>query len=371
MMNDRLLFAGLCSFVLGLMLTPIVRQIARRRALLDQPNDRSSHAIPVPRVGGFAIVLGTVLGAFVAVQYIDWRLSLLGLASILLALTGLYDDILPLSPVQKYAPQLIAAILASIALTPEFVMRLPFATYQIDGIDASVISAIWIMTFINVFNFMDGVDGLAAGAGALIAFGVLMLTSGAGAFMLLPLAGALLGFLCWNSNPASIFMGDVGSQFVGYVLAIGVLHWPDRSVDILAVAIIFAPLLFDTGVTLVRRLINGENIFRAHRNHLYQRLSRLGYSHRAIANLYYLLCAVSLLVTVGYLRGTSFQRGVSIVALLTLLISYAYVVSLLEKGAIASSWIMPSTPINPSHEHSTIDSNNLHSKRIRMKEILK
>jgi Fuc2NAc and GlcNAc transferase len=341
-LNDRLLLAGLCSFVLALVLTPVVRKIARQRAILDLPNDRSSHAIPVPRVGGTAIVLGTVLGAFAAVQYVDWRLALLGVASLILAVMGLYDDLRPISVIQKYVPQIVATVIAVIALDPAFHVTLPFLSFNIDGIAASVVAAIWIVAFINVLNFMDGIDGLAAGSGALIAFGVLMLTSGAGAFMLLPLAGALLGFLVWNIEPSSIFMGDAGSQFVGYVLAVGVLHWPEKRVDPVAMIIIFAPLLFDTGLTLIRRLLTGKNIFQAHREHLYQRLSGLGYSHRAVANLYYLLCAMSLLVTVGYLEGTPVLKVIATVTLLAVLVAYAIGVTMLEAGRLANEWLMPS-----------------------------
>jgi UDP-GlcNAc:undecaprenyl-phosphate GlcNAc-1-phosphate transferase len=342
-MNERLLVAGLCAFLISLMLTPIVRLIARRRSALDQPNDRSSHAVPVPRLGGIAVVTGTIAGGLVAIQYVDLRIVLTGCAGVLLATIGFVDDLRPISPLQKYVAQVIAAVLAAFTLEPTLAVNMFDYEIRFNGLPANLIATVWILVIINVLNFMDGIDGLAAGVGAVIGFAIPALTNGAGAFMLLPLATALLGFLAWNTSPASIFMGDVGSQFVGLVLAVGALHWPAGDVRLVPVLIIFAPLLFDTGFTLLRRLYLHQNIFRAHRTHLYQRLVAIGYTHRGVANLYYCMTAISLGLAVAFVNSST---GVQVIIISFLAASgalYVFIVERLERADVLWDFLLPSS----------------------------
>lgn len=341
--NERVLIATLCAFALALILTPVVRQFAHRRSVLDQPNDRSSHVIPVPRLGGIPIVIGTGLGGLIAAQYIDWGLALIAAAGVLMAMTGLIDDVHPITVPQKYAAQVIAAILAAFAIEPTLAVNVFEYEVRFNGLTANILAAFWILAFINVLNFMDGIDGLVAGVGAIIGFAIPALTSGAGAFMLLPLAGALLGFLAWNTSPASIFMGDVGSQFVGFVLAAGALHWPQGDVRIIPVLIVFSPLLFDTGYTLLRRLYQRQNIFRAHRTHLYQRLVTVGYTHRGVANLYYCMTAVSLAVAVTFMNSNTPVQTLLLAFMSVSGVVYIIAVNRLEKDAITWKFMLPSS----------------------------
>jgi UDP-GlcNAc:undecaprenyl-phosphate GlcNAc-1-phosphate transferase len=284
----------------------------------------------------------------IAIQYIDLRIAMIGLAGAFLALAGFIDDVEPISPAQKYVPQVIGSLLAAFALEPTLAGEFLFLQVNLHGNVANLLAALWIVSFINVLNFMDGIDGLAAGVGAILGIAIPALTNGAGAFMLLPLAAALLGFLAWNTNPASIFMGDVGSQFVGLVLAVGALHWPAGDVQMVPVLIVFAPLLLDTGFTLIRRLVNGQNIFRAHRTHLYQRLVSIGYTHRGVANLYYFMTAISLALGVAYMRADPTTQLLLVVLMVVLGASYIFVVDRLERGTLKWGFLMPSSGLMPS-----------------------
>jgi UDP-N-acetylmuramyl pentapeptide phosphotransferase/UDP-N-acetylglucosamine-1-phosphate transferase len=342
-LNERLLVAGLCAFLISLVLTPIVRLIARRRSALDQPNDRSSHAIPVPRLGGIAVVTGTVGGGLVAIQYVDLRIALIGCAGVLLAAIGFVDDLKPISPLQKYVAQVTAALASAFAVAPTLAVNLFDFEVRFNGLSANLVAALWILVIINALNFMDGIDGLAAGVGAIVGFAIPALTNGAGAFMLLPLAAALLGFLAWNTSPASIFMGDVGSQFVGLVLAVGSLHWPAGDVRLVPVLIIFAPLLFDTGYTLLRRLYLRQNIFRAHRTHLYQRLVAIGYTHRGVANLYYCMTAISLGLAVAFVNSRTVFQIIIISFLAASGALYVIIVDRLERSDVIWDFLLPSS----------------------------
>jgi UDP-GlcNAc:undecaprenyl-phosphate GlcNAc-1-phosphate transferase len=329
---EKLLIATIGAFVVALVMTPIVRELAKRKSLLDQPNHRSSHSIPVPRLGGVALVPATLLGVALLIDEVDWRIAALAVGALVMAGTGFFDDLKSISALQKYAPQLLAAGLAAWALQPDFHIELPFVHVHVTGVMAALVAAFWITAFINAYNFMDGIDGMAGGVGMITAIGLIMLTSGNALFMVVPLAASLAGFLAWNANPASIFMGDGGSQFVGFILAVGALYWPSFDVGAVPLLIVFAPFIFDTGFTLVWRAWNRMNIFRAHRTHLYQRLTALGFSHRGVANLYWGATGACLMLAAGYQATGPFGQVVILAVLILAAFSYASLVSGAERG---------------------------------------
>jgi len=278
--------AMLLAFAVALAVTKAGEVVSRRRGLLDVPNDRSSHLVPTPRIGGAGIIAGVTAGVLAAGGWREIETLLVLAAAGVLGLVGLADDLGRSSLIGKYAAQLVGSAIVAIALTPSLVLGVGDASLTIDGAAGAVLTVLWLTAVINAFNFVDGIDGML---GALVVvFGV----AGAGLVgpgadvQLLVVAAASLGFLAWNHAPASIFMGDVGSQFLGLWVGASLLQPSGRSVEVVPLAILLGVVLFDTGLTLGRRMAAGKNLFAAHREHLYQRLVATGRSHRTVTAAY-------------------------------------------------------------------------------------
>ncbi|MEB3266334.1 MAG: glycosyltransferase family 4 protein [Cyanobacteriota bacterium] len=260
---------ALATWLLLQGLIPLLRQ-----RLLDTPNARSSHRVPTPRGGGLAFVLvgcpAVPLAAVVLGQGPLPASAWLPLVCGPLALVGLLDDRLDLPAGLRYGVQVLTAVaLLALAALPLPAWGLPVVLVAITAV-------------INFVNFMDGLDGLVAGCAAvLIAAAALLL----GAPWLGALVGTLLGFLLVNWSPARVFMGDVGSTFLGAVIAGLVLQLRDPA---LALGLLLAglPLLGDALLCVLRRWRAGQRVFQAHRLHLFQRLHQAGWSHRRVALLY-------------------------------------------------------------------------------------
>jgi UDP-N-acetylmuramyl pentapeptide phosphotransferase/UDP-N-acetylglucosamine-1-phosphate transferase len=275
-----LLVAGVVNWLL---LRTLIPQLRRR--LLDQPNARSSHRQPTPRGGGVAFVLVAVLTSLIALGSGGRSATAaLPLISLPLALVGLLDDRHNLPASWRYGVQLATA-LGLIPLSP-----LPFSWLALPLV------LIGITAVINVTNFMDGLDGLVAGCMA-VALSALTLKLGA-PWPLWALVGALLGFLLWNWSPAKVFMGDVGSTFLGAVfggLVLQAPNWPEA----LGLLLVATPLLADACLCVPRRLLAGQPVFMPHRLHLYQRLHQAGWPHSRVASLYIAATAASALALLG------------------------------------------------------------------------
>jgi len=251
--------AALFTWVLLAWLVPRLR-----RSWLDQPNGRSSHRRPTPRGGGIAfVVIGSAGAALQA--------GPLPLLALPLALVGLRDDRHGLPAWVRYGVQLATAAALLVAAWPGW---LPWAL--------APLVLIAITAIINFINFTDGLDGLVAACMAVnFAAAALVLP----APWLWPLVGALLGFLLWNWSPARVFMGDVGSTFLGAVFA-GVLLLAADWRQALGLLLVATPLLADACVCVLRRLAAGHRVFEAHRLHLYQRLHQAGWPHGRVAATY-------------------------------------------------------------------------------------
>jgi UDP-N-acetylmuramyl pentapeptide phosphotransferase/UDP-N-acetylglucosamine-1-phosphate transferase len=304
--------AGGISFLVAGALVPVLVSFAVGRNLLDLPNLRSSHEVPTPRLGGVAIMLGTWLGFALLLPKGAWPLLV---AATLIWAAGLADDLSDLHFGMKAAAQTLVASGLLLFYPPWVLSDAPGAW----GIAAFAVGVLWIVALSNAFNFMDGIDGFIGGVALVNALFLGALAGEAGAF-LPALAGATAGFLVWNINPASIFLGDSGAYFLGFGLAAVALYAPvpgDRwtPLGFLAGALVFTPLLFDTAYTLVRRLRTGagKNIFSAHREHIYQRITPTTEMHRRTSNLYYGASVVAgfaaLLVARG---GTSTLAGIAL-----------------------------------------------------------
>lgn len=279
--------AGGVSFLVALALVPLLVKFAVGRNLLDVPNLRSSHAVPTPRLGGVAILAGTWAGAALLGLEEAWPLLF---AATLVWFVGLLDDLRNLHFGTKAAAQTIVAAGLLLLYPPPLLSDAP----NILKVLVFAVGLFWLAALSNAFNFMDGIDGLVGGAAVVGALFLVPLAGGAdagtGAF-LPALAGAAAGFLVWNVGPASIFLGDSGSYFLGFSLAAATLYAPPPAgwspLPFLAGVLVFTPLLFDTAYTLLRRLKAGKNVFSAHREHIYQRITPSPAMHRRTSNLYY------------------------------------------------------------------------------------
>ena len=275
---------------------------AAARGAVDIPNARSSHSRATPRGGGIAIAAVTAGAAAVAcLLHPESVRPVLGVILPALVIAGVswLDDVRSLPNRIRFAVHLACAIAAVAALGPVQEVSLGSFGSVAFGAAAWPLTLLWIVGLTNAFNFMDGIDGIAgvtaAISAAAIAAAAAAFTSPAVGGVAAAFAAAACGFLSCNWHPAKIFMGDVGSAFCGFVLAVLPLALPSAAVPT-AVAVAAAalwPFIFDTAFTLVRRLRRRENIFQAHRSHLYQRLVIDGWSHRSVSMLYGALSALA------------------------------------------------------------------------------
>lgn len=269
------------SFLLSLLSIAVIKQTFGQ-FWLDIPNPRSSHLQPTPRSGGLGFILASAttqwLAQFLNSGLADAGLSVGWLLLVPLILTGLLEDRQGVPASIRYLIQLGTA--ASITAYFGSFCQPWLAPWGISGLAiASLLTVIGISALINFYNFMDGLDGLVAGVSAVqLVFLALALHQPALGLTV----AALLGFLYWNWSPAKIFMGDTGSTTLGALIAIALLRGGGSLQTWLALPVTL-PLVGDATYTLIRRLLQGENIFKAHRHHLYQRLHQAGWSHAQVA----------------------------------------------------------------------------------------
>ena len=277
---------ALVAFGIALAVTKLAEIVSRRRGLLDVPNDRSSHATPTPRIGGVGIIAGVVSGWLIAGGWQATEHVALMVAAGLLALVGLADDLGRSSLLGKYLAQLVGAGAVAIAIGPHLLIDALGVQLELEGLTATLAATLWLTALTNAFNFLDGIDGMLGSLTVVVSSFGIALVSPETAPNLVVAAGAALGFLAWNRPQASIFMGDVGSQFLGLWVGGSLLMQPTGATNVVPVLILCGLILLDTGLTLIRRISEGKNIFAAHREHMYQRLATAGTSHSRVTALY-------------------------------------------------------------------------------------
>jgi UDP-N-acetylmuramyl pentapeptide phosphotransferase/UDP-N-acetylglucosamine-1-phosphate transferase len=276
MNNNKPLFSLLVIFIgyiLTFGLTGWVCRLLIKRSLLDIPNDRSSHKMPVPRGGGLALLVLLIPAAFGAIWMIDGNTQHTGLvlALVLLAAVSWADDTRHINPGVRLGVHLLAAYLGTLSFMSNETIFQGVLPLWLDRA-FTVIAWAW---FINLYNFMDGIDGITASESIAIALGVSLIMIVAdiadpyAVFLSLVLMGQCLGFLTHNWHPAKIFLGDVGSVPLGYMTGFLLVTLAVRGYPAAAVIL---PLyyLVDSGVTLIRRIARGEKPWKAHREHFYQ-----------------------------------------------------------------------------------------------------
>ena len=311
---SSLLVVATGSFLACLMLTPLVRNAFLRRGILDRPDGaRKLHAHAVPRIGGIPILASYAAGLGAAAWgrdgFGDGRLELLfklGVPAGIIFVTGLLDDLRGLRPWQKLAGQLAGAVWAVWA----GVRIAAVAGHPLGPAAGAVLTMVWLVGCINAFNLIDGLDGLASGMGLFSALTIfvaaLLYGDHALALSTLPLCGALAGFLRYNFNPASVFLGDCGSLTIGFLLGCYGVIWSQKSATLLGMTaplIALAIPLLDVVLSVVRRWLRGQPIFGGDRNHIHHRLLGRGLTHRRVVLVLYLVCgiyaALSLLASLG------------------------------------------------------------------------
>jgi Fuc2NAc and GlcNAc transferase len=289
-MVNEVAIVALGVFASSLLLTQWVRRLALARGLLDVPNVRSSHQVPTPRGGGLAIVLASVAGFILlgCVHLADGKLitALVG-GGVAVAIVGFVDDHRPLPAGLRLAMHVAAAVwaLAWLGGLPPLRIGQHVVGLGVAGYVLGVLGIVWTL---NLFNFMDGIDGIAASEAVFVAGGgaLLALVSGLSAAVIgadLVFGAACCGFLVYNWPPARIFMGDVGSGYVGFVMAVLALAVTRQDSSAAWQWLILGGIFFvDATVTLLRRVARGERAQDAHRSHAYQWLSRRWKSHRRV-----------------------------------------------------------------------------------------
>lgn len=269
-------------FSMSLILTFLVRQIALKNNIIDNPNERSSHKTPTPRGGGLAIAITWFggLGYLFLSDQIPQNLFFALLSGIILAIVSLIDDIYNLKPIIRIIAQALSAA-GALFFLDGFNMSFIQNQYLFYLVNFGVfIGIIW---FINLFNFLDGIDAYASQEAILVSLGVFFVT---GFPVMGLLIAAVLGFLFWNWPKAKIFMGDVGSTQLGFILiVIGIYHHNLQELSIVEWLILTAIFWFDATITLLRRWKNKEKLSVAHKKHAYQRLVQKGFSHLKV-NIY-------------------------------------------------------------------------------------
>jgi UDP-N-acetylmuramyl pentapeptide phosphotransferase/UDP-N-acetylglucosamine-1-phosphate transferase len=268
------------------------------QSIVDRPNQRSLHQNPIPRIGGLAVLCG-ILAGWIGLDYPHLRILLLTI--FMLALISVVDDLKSLPAWQRFLVHFLAASIGVIGLSggqPWLICVL------------AILAIVWMT---NLFNFMDGSDGLAGG---MALFGFLFLAVRAAwagdtvfASLNLVVASSALGFLWFNFHPARVFMGDTGSIPLGFLAGlVGFAGWESGVWPFWFPLLVFSPFIVDATVTLLRRLVRGEKVWQAHREHYYQRLILLGHGHRNTALLEYaLMIAAGLSALWGALQSTSTQ----------------------------------------------------------------
>ena len=299
--------AAFCASYLGV---AYLRRWAARRHLLDLPNARSSHTQPTPRGGGLAIVLCTLaalwLLLFLTQQPITRAVAAYTAGAILIATISWFDDIHSLSSGLRFGVHGLAALLIVLGIGSWHLVALPVIGSVPLGWLGILLTFFWIIAFTNFYNFMDGIDGLAALQAVIAGLAWLIIGLWLGSYVVLALglllAAASIGFLLHNWSPARIFMGDVGSATLGFIFAVLPLmaHNAEPRLAVISVVVVW-PFVFDASFTLLRRLRRGENIFQAHRSHLYQRLVIAGYTHRSVTVLYGTWALISCAAAVSWL----------------------------------------------------------------------
>lgn len=304
----EIIYMTVVSFLFVLAIIPFIKIVANHIGAIDIPNERKVHKMNIPRLGGLGMYCGFIAG-YTIFGEMSIKMNAILIGSIIIIITGIVDDINPVPAKIKLIFQVIAASI--VALYGEILLKdlSAFGIYINFGSLSYIITIIFIVGIINCINFIDGLDGLAAGLSSIyfITIGIVIVVwkknFGLDAIITFIMLGSTLGFLCHNFNPAKIFMGDTGSMFLGYMIAvIALLGFKNVTLTTLLVPIaLLAIPIIDTFFAILRRLINHKPITMPDKSHLHHQLLNLGLSHRNVVLVIYLLEIVFATATLIYM----------------------------------------------------------------------
>lgn len=295
----RVALSLLCAAVLSFAATPLVKMFAQKIGAMDVPKDeRRMHHVPIPRMGGLAIFLAFLVSTLLFLK-IDKEVQGILLGAVIIVILGVLDDILTLKALPKFLVQILAAVIVVLHdCRIEFFMGFSLSPWL-----SYTVSVIWIVAITNAVNFIDGLDGLAAGvsaisAGAMLVVALMLVPDGnsaASAVLLAAVVGGCVGFIPYNFNPAKIFMGDTGSTFLGFILSSISIYGLFKTYAIISFAVPFLVLglpIFDICFAIIRRISKGQSPMHADRGHVHHRLIDMGFSQKQAVAISYLLSAI-------------------------------------------------------------------------------
>lgn len=296
MHTKEIIYMIVIPFFFVLLIIPLIKKVANHVNALDIPNERKVHKVPIPRLGGLGIYMGFLLG-YVIFGTMSIRMNAILIGSFIIIVTGIIDDINPIPAKVKFLFQLIAA--SVVAFYGDILLRdiSAFGIYLNFGKLSYIITIFFIVGIINCINLIDGLDGLAAGLSSIYfaTIGIVIIswthTFDLDAMLTFIMLGATLGFLYHNFNPAKIFMGDSGSMFLGYIIAvIALLGFKNVTITTLLapIALLAIPIM-DTTFAILRRVINKKKIDEPDKEHLHHQLLKLNLSHRNTVLIIYLI----------------------------------------------------------------------------------
>ncbi len=295
--------ALLAAAAISLISTPLVRSLAFRVKAVDVPRDgRRMHDHPIPRMGGLAIFLGFILSVVLFLPLDDQLRGML-LGSVVIVILGIFDDIFALPAMPKFLVQIGAALIAvgtgsRIDFLSNFNIFSPEPFWELGWLSVPI-SVLWVVGITNAVNLIDGLDGLACGVSTISSMTFLVIALIVSepdvAILTAALAGACIGFLPYNMNPAKIFMGDTGSTFLGFILACTSIQGLFKFYAVISFAVPFLMLglpIFDTAFAIFRRLARGQSPMHPDRGHIHHRLIDMGFSQKQAVAMLYIISAI-------------------------------------------------------------------------------
>lgn len=338
-----ILGAFVTALIVSFLGAPVAKTIAYKIGAIDIPKDnRRMHKKPIPRLGGIAIFAGFFIAAIIFdTGYMTKEIRGMLIGAIIIVALGMFDDVLALAAKKKFLIQALATFI------PTFCgVRITHIPNFFDPNGASFVLPVWMQYFVTVFwmlailnsvNLIDGLDGLAVGVSGIMAVCVtvivILLQSPAVAVLAAALAGACLGFIPYNFNPAKMFMGDTGSMFIGYTLAVMSVMGLFKAYAIIAFAIpflIFGLPIFDMVFVSIRRILSGKSPMSADKTHLHHRLIDLGFSQKKTVLIMYAVAAV-LSLTAVLIAGEGFIRAAILVLIVFIIIMLVSIVAYKHK----------------------------------------
>ena len=314
----------LVVFLFVALIMPYIMKTAEHIGAMDIPNERKVHKKPMPRLGGLAIFLGFLLGYMLFCSQTPQMISIL-IGSFILIIVGMIDDIKPINPLPKFLGQVAAAIV--VVWYGNIVMQdiSAYGLYLNFGIFAKPITVLFIISVINCLNLIDGLDGLAGGISTIffitisIIISIMGIYNGLDASLSLIMIGATLGFLLYNFYPAKIFMGDSGSMFLGYMIAvISLLGFKNLTLtSFLVPVLILAIPILDTFFAIIRRLLKGESFAKADKEHFHHQILKMsGNQIKTVLIIYLIQILFSIASIVYVLRNPKLGQIIYVILLI-------------------------------------------------------